>query len=345
MRLTKRLHKHRLLDLFITIGSLVLSILLAASIFLFYGINPLTAFSRMVKAAFFEGYGFRQTLIKTVPLALCAFSVIMCFKMKLWNIGAEGQLYIGGLFASIIALRVNTGPAIITIPLLLTAGAITGGIWGFIAGYLKAKLEMNEILSTLMLNYIAITLVEYAAYGPFKGADRFPYSKPFRSEACLPTLFSDVHIGIILVIIFGVLLHLLMEHTRFGYKIKVCGSSRETAEYAGFNYTGNIITVLFISGALAGIAGMIEVTGVQHRLQPVISSGYGFTAILVAWLSKQNFLFSIVVAFLFGGLIVSGEELQIAMRLPSSIIGMFQGILFITILGSEIFKEYKLELK
>jgi len=345
VKLKKRIKKGKYIDIYILLLGSGIAILLSAIIFLIYKVNPLSAFILMIKSSFFTSYGLSQTLIKTVPLALCAYSVILCYKIKLWNIGAEGQLYMGGLVASIVALKFHIEIKIFSMLILIIISAFAGAFWCFIACYFKIKFNVNEILSTLMLNYVAIKWVEFFAYGPLKGKDRFPYSEIFPAAMWLPQVYKNVHIGIIFVVLIGIGLYILINFTTFGFRIKVCGDESLVAEYAGLNRIKYILIISLISGACAGLAGMIEVCGVQHRLQPVISNGYGFTAILVAWLAGQSFLYSILVAFLFGGLFVGGEEIQIAYGLKEAVVGVIQGIIFISVLGSSVFKDYTLEVK
>jgi simple sugar transport system permease protein len=220
---------------------------------------------------------------------------------------------------------------------------IFSGILGMIAGVLRALLNVNEILVTLMLNYISILLVFFFVYGPWKGKDNFPYTEYFPDFTFMPTLFSSrLHIGIFVTLIIGIILYLILKKTIWGYQIRIVGESKEAAKYAGIPVRRNIILVLTISGIIAGLGGVFEVSGLQHRLQPSISQGYGFTGIIVAWLAKNNMMFVLIVSFFIAGLFVAGEELQMIYKMPASIVKVFQGIILLCVLGGDIFIENKL---
>ncbi len=327
----------------------VLSILLALAfgwVFLWlYGIDPAQTYLRMWNGAFGSQYALSETLVKAIPLMLVGLGVSLAFRMKLWNIGAEGQLYMGAFAASGIALSMGNLSPWLLLPFMLLAGFGAGGLWGLIPGALRAYWKVNETITTLMLNYVAIFWVDSLVFGPWKDPQSlgFPLSPRFSANAYLPTLGDTrVHMGLLIAIIIAIVFYFLLQYTRWGYEVKVVGESAEAARYAGINVKKNILLVMLISGGIAGIAGMIEVAGITHRLQQGISPGYGYTAIIVAWLGRLNPYAIIVVAFLFGALLVGGFGLQIY-GISFSIVLMLQGAVLFFLLAGEIFMKYRLQ--
>ena len=327
----------------------VLSIIMALLfgwIFLWlYGIDPAETYLRMWQGAFGSSYAISETLVKAIPLMLLGLGLSLAFRMKLWNIGAEGQLYMGAFAASGIALFYGDLPSLILLPVMALASFVAGGIWGLIPGTLRAFWDVNETITTLMLNYVAIFFVESFIFGPWKdpASMGFPLSPRFSPQAYLPSIGdSRVHIGLLVALLVAVLLYFLLNYTKWGYEIKVVGESHASARYTGINVVKNIMLVMLISGGIAGLAGMIEVSGITHRLQQGISPGYGFTAIIVAWLARLNPFAMIMVAILFGALLVGGFGLQI-FGLPFSTVQMLQGAILFFLLGGEIFTKYRLQ--
>ncbi len=229
------------------------------------------------------------------------------------------------------------------------AGFLGGAFWGVIPGILKVKFKTNEIITTLMMNYIAIQLVMYLVYGPWKGTEEygFPYTNEFSLSAQLPYLLNTrIHYPTLIIgFLFSGILYLLITRTTLGYEIRVVGENPNVARYAHINYLKIVILVMLISGGLAGIAGVGEVAGIQHRLRVGISAGYGYTSIIVAWLSRLNPIAIIPVSILFGGLLVGGDAIQTSLNLPFATINMFNGLILFFILGGEILTRYKLILR
>jgi simple sugar transport system permease protein len=269
----------------------------------------------------------------------CTFA----FRMKLWNIGAEGQFYIGAFAASAVVLTPLVpadAPAWLTILAMLVAGMIGGALWGLLPGLLKAKFKVNEVISTLMLNYIAVSFNNFFIYAIWSEGG-FQMSKMFPKTAWLPRLtdFSaavpalrglTTHFGLVFALIAAVVVWLILYRSQWGYEIRLVGDNPKAAEYSGISIARNTVLVLMVSGALAGLAGMSEISGVVHRLQGAISPGYGFTGIIVAWLAKLNPFAVVPVAFLFGALILAGREIQ-----PSGIPKMIQGVILVCLIASD----------
>jgi simple sugar transport system permease protein len=273
--------------------------------------------------------------------------------MKLWNIGAEGQFVMGAFGASAIVLTPilpASTPAWIFIPTMIVAGMVTGGLWGLIPGVLKARFNVNEIISSLMLNYIAISWINFWIFGVWSEGG-FQMTPKFPDNAALPRLLDiaktfpifrglTTHLGLFIGIIAAIILWFVIYRSKWGYEVRLIGDNPNAAKYAGINISRNIILAMTISGALAGLGGMSEVTGVIHRLQTSpIAAGYGFTGIIVAWLAKLNPLVVIVVSVLFGALILAGREIQ-----PSGVPKMIQGIILVCLIASDFLLRYRIRI-
>jgi ABC-type uncharacterized transport system permease subunit len=324
----------------------VLALIFCALFFVVTGRDPIEVYSAMFGGALGSAYGVSETLVKTIPLALCGLGVAVAFRMQLWNIGAEGQFYMGAVFATYVPLHYPDLPAYIMLPVMMLAGVIGGGLWGLLAGWLKSKWLVSELISTLMMNYIAILWADYLVYGAWKDPNghNFPLSAPFPKAALLPT-FGDtrVHFGIIFVVILAVILYIVFKKSKWGYETLVIGSNATAARYIGINIKKQILLVMFISGAIAGFAGMVEVSGIVGKLQPGISPGYGYTAIIVAWLGRLHPAAIIIVAFLFAIIQVGGFMIQ-TMGIPSATATMLQGAILFFVVGSDILTNYEIKL-
>ena len=344
IKFEKRLTPTGRMQIGVGIGSVLLAFLSGAIFLEATGYSATMVYGKMLEGAFGSMYGFSETIVKMIPLFLCALGVSVAFQMKLWNIGAEGQFYVGALAAGAMALFGPKLPGLFWIPLLMISGVIAGAFWGIIAGFLKAKWNVNEILSTLMLNYIGILLMNYYVYGPWKDPKglNFPLTEAFSAEAMLPLIGSTrIHLGLFISIGVGVLLWVVLGYSRWGYEIRLMGSSIKAAEYAGMDRFRTTLLVMGISGGLAGLAGMVEVTGVIGKLQPGISSGYGYTAIIVAWLGKLHPIAMGIVAFLFGALQVGGYWVQ-SVGVPSTVATMLQGAVLFFVVGGEYLTRYQI---
>jgi ABC-type uncharacterized transport system permease subunit len=338
----------RLVSALVPILSILLALLLGGALLLVSGHDPIAIYAAMFNGAFGSENGLAETLVKTIPLLLTALGVAIAFRMLLWNIGAEGQLHLGAIFATGTALYlIPWAPAFLMIPAMVVAGFIGGALWGLIPGFLRAYFKVNEIITSLMLNYVAILFSEYLVYGPWKNPQGFgfPGTPPFPEAAWLPRLGTTrVHLGLLFGLIAAAILFVILRRTLWGYEIRVIGENERAARYAGMNIARNILLVMLLSGGLAGIAGMSEVAGIAHQLQRNLSPGYGYTAIIVAWLAKLNPWAVVLVSFLFAGLLVGGDQLQISMGLPSAIAPMLQGTILFFLLGGEILARYRIRL-
>ncbi len=348
LKLERRQERSRYAGLLVTAGSLVAALLFGAVILALAGANPWQTYAAMVKGAFGGKYEFSETIVKAIPLMLCGLGVSVAFRMLFWNIGAEGQLAMGGFAASGVALFLPQAfpnlPAWLLLPLMVVAGFLAGALWGMIPALLKAYLRVNEIIVTLMMNYIAVLWIEYLYYGPWKDPKGygFPGSAVFIKAAWLPRWpGTRVHLGVVFAIVAALVLWLILMRTKWGYEIRVIGENPAAARYAGISLTRTILLVMLISGGLAGLAGMAEVAGISHRLQKGLTVGYGFTAIIVAWLGRLNPWSVLVVAVLMAGLLVGGDQIQITMGLPAAVAPILQGAILFCMLGGAFLIEFR----
>lgn len=346
-RLEKRLTSSRFVSVMVPLVSIIFAFIIGAVFLKLEGYSPLKVYTMIFNGAFGTSYGISETFVKAIPLMLCSLGVAVAFKMKLWNIGAEGQFYVGALFASYVALFHGNLPSYIMLPTMFLAGMLGGAFWAVLAAIPRAIWNVNETITTLLMNYIGILWVDYLVYGPWRDPKgfNFPLSAPFPEAAILPTIpTSRVHIGLVIAILAAVVIYIIFRYTRWGYEIRVIGESPDAAKYAGMNSKLNIIAVLALSGALAGIAGMTEVSGITQRLQHGISPGYGYSAIIIAWLSKLHPAIIIFVSILFGALLVGGYSIQ-TLGVSSAIVSMLQGAILFFVLGGEIFNTHTLRFR
>jgi len=332
--------------------SLTLALIAIALVFLLYGLDPVLAYRKIFTGAFGSLYGLSETVVKAIPLLICGVGLTIAFRAVVWNIGAEGQLLMGAIAATWVALFCPIPiPDWALLPTMFLAGFLAGALWALIPAILKAKLQVNEVITSLMLVYVASEILNYLVYGPWKGAQEwgFPYSDKFPDAAILPYIpGTRIHYPtLILGLLLAVLMYYLLMRTRWGFEIRVTGENPEAARYAGMKYLQIALLVMFLSGGLAGIAGVGEVSGIHGRLRypQGISPGYGFTAIIVAWLGRLNPLAVILSSFLFGGLLVGGDALQVSMGLPVATISLFNGVILFFLIGGEVLIRYKIVIK
>ncbi len=326
--------------------SLVLGFLSAAPLFLAVGVNPVLAY-RQVLGVFLDVDGLTESLTRGIPLLLASVGLCLPFKMNFWNIGAEGQLFMGAFGATAMVFLLPESSAFVLLGSMMIVGFIFGGIWGLVPGYLKARLEVNEVLSTLMLNFVAILWVDYLVYGPWRDPKGFgfPLTPMFPPNARLPWIpGTRIHAGLVVGLICAGLVYVFLARTKWGYELKVTGESRLAAKYAGINYLKLTLLVMFISGGLAGLAGMGLVSGIVLRLRHGISPGYGFSAIIIAWLARLNPLAAVPVSILFGGLLVAGDALQIGLGLAFATSLVFQALILLFVVGGDMLTRYKMAL-
>ncbi len=322
--------------------SAIAAALLTASIFiLLMGHNPFSVYVSMVKGAFGTAHRFNETIIKSIPLIITSIGISAAFRMKFWNIGAEGQIIMGAFGASFVALNLPHLPQPLLLPLMAAAGIVAGGIWGAIPAVFKASFGTNETIFTLMLNYVALKWVTYLQFGPWKDPQAlgFPKIANFSAAASLPGVFG-MHAGWVIAVALTFLSYLFFKRTKKGFEIEVIGESEKTARYAGINVPRTIIFTVFLSGAVCGLSGMVQASAIHGTLSMEIGGGVGYTAIITAWLSNLKEQNIILTSFLFAAMLQGSSYIQMAFQIPQSAAQILQGLILFFVLGSEFFTRY-----
>lgn len=308
------------------------------------GTNPFSFYAEMLSGCFKSTLAMKAMVRIVVPLLIISLGLSFAFKMKFWNIGAEGQFIMGAVGASAVALHSEGWPAWLTIILMAAAGILLGGLWGLIPAFFKCKFSTNETLLTLMLNYIALYIIQLLRDGIWRdpAAGGFPKIAKFPKNAWIPQLFR-MDISWIVALALVIFTFFYMYKSKHGYEISVVGDSQNTARYAGMNVNKVVLRTMFISAGICGLAGMLHVGGeaTSHTLSMGIANGVGFTAITVAWLAKLNPFGVVFVSFCFGIIEKGCGVTESTFGLSSSVSDILQGIILFVILGSDFFIRYK----
>jgi len=343
----KRKSLSRRASLLVPFISFLVALLLGAILLLLTGVNPIVTYQAMVRGAFGSTYAFSETLVVAIPLMLTSLGVAIAFRMRFWNIGAEGQLVFGGIAGAGVALHfADFIPGSLVLPTVLLAGMVAGAIWAGIPAALKAYLGVDETLTTLMLNYVAILFASYLYYGAWRDpmGMGFPGTARIVEDAWLPRIFGRAHYGLIFAVIAGIILWFIFNRTRWGFELKIIGENKTAAKYLGIKIASNIVLALLLSGALSGLAGAAQVAGIFRRLQTGLAAGYGYTAIIIAWLAQLNPIAILFVSVLMGALFVGGDQVQMMMGLPSAVGFVLQGLILFPMLAGMLFTEYRLRI-
>jgi len=309
--------------------ALILTLLISAVLLIATGYNPITSYGYMWEGVFGNLRVFTEVLLKSTPLILVGTGIAVAFRCGVWNIGAEGQFYAGAVLATWVGIHLTSLPPLLTISAVFLAGFIGGGIWAVIPGWLKVRLKVNEVVSTIMLNYIMIGLTSFLVTGPMQEAKKvFPQTDEIVVAARLPNILppTRLNIGFLIAIVVAIIVAVILFRTPLGYAIRTVGQNPETARYAGMKVNQSIIIAMLLSGGAAGLAGAIEVSGLTWRMFATISPGYGFDGIAVALLASNNPLGTILSGFLFGALRASSELMQMNARIPSVLFKIIQGL-------------------
>jgi ABC-type uncharacterized transport system permease subunit len=323
----------------------VLGLAFSSLFVLVQGFNPITVYSKMISSSFLSMRGLKGTIKAGLPLMFCGLSVAIAFKLNLSNIGAEGQYAMGAILGGAFALfgpELPVGLRLIVMFLLCAAG---GALLALIAAFLKAYWNINETIVTLMLNYIVLLFMDYLCYGPWMAKNQTsPITDTIPKEMYLPNIGNmGINSALLIAIAIAVLLYIFFKYTTAGYQFSVIRNSPKSAEYAGINVKRYILIGLGLSGAVAGLAGFAQVTGVVHRIQAQLPGGSGYTGIVVAYLSQFNPIVVILVAILFGGLENSSASVQL-LGVPSQIATMMQGCIMIFVIAGEFFNYHKVSI-
>lgn len=307
-----------------------------AILILLAGANPVTGYIALVSGAFGSINSLAEVLVKATPLMLAGLGVAVAFRAGYWNIGAEGQIFIGALGATWVGLNVGGWPVALALPATIIVGFLAGAVWGLIPGLLRVRFGASEIITTIMFNYIAILLVNYVITGPLKEHEGFlPETDPIAMVAELPRLLppTRLHAGVLIAFAAVGVLYWLMIRSTFGFRVRMVGMNPEAARYAGVSVTKTWILVSLLAGGLAGLAGTAEVAGVHRRLIEDISGGYGFTAIVVALLGYLHPIGVALAAILFAALRVGADSMQRAIGVPVTLIYIIQALVILFIIA------------
>src|SRR5210317_1974358 len=345
LRLERRAEASQLMSYASPVIAIVLMLIGGLLLFIFLGKNPLEGFKVFFINPISDLWGVSELLLKATPLMLVAIGLAVGFRANVWNIGAEGQYIVGGIAASAVALYFyeSEGPHILI--LMVIAGGIGGMLWASIPAFLKTRFNTNEILVSLMLVYVAQLMVSWLVHGPMKDPDgfNFPQSRLFEDSALLPILFEGTRLNLAFGFAVSALLvgYIFMFRSFAGFQMQVAGYAKDAARYAGFSAKRMIWIGLLSGGAMAGLAGMSEVAGPMGQITGHVSNNYGFAAIIVAFVARLNpvgiFFASLLMALLYLG----GEQAQQYLALPSSISNVFQGMLLMFLLGSDVLINYR----
>ncbi|GGA72793.1 ABC transporter permease [Neiella marina] len=348
MRIEKRLQPSRAMVLLSPVLALVLTLIAGALLFKMLGhpaglslynyfINPIS-----------DWYGVSELLVKVTPLLLCAIGLMLCFKGKVWNIGAEGQFIFAALVSGYVSLQLMAVEGFWVLPVIIVAGALAGMAWAAIAALLKTHFQASEILTTIMLNYIALNLLLWGVHGPLKDPDgyNFPESALFADHTLLPLLSEDyrVTVAIYIALLMLAVVWFVLSKSIFGFQIRVMGESAGAAKFAGYKNRLLVWSLLLFSGAMAGVAAVSEVNGPVGQLIPTLNLGYGYAAIIVVFMGRMHPIGILIASFLLGLTYVGGEMVQIEQGMPKSIVGLFQGMLLFFLLACDLLIQYRLVL-
>jgi ABC-type uncharacterized transport system permease subunit len=312
------------------------------------GISPFLAYSELLRGAFGSLSGFGVTMQKTAPLLFAGLGVAFAFRCGLFNIGGEGQIYMGALWGGWLALTFTDLPAPILLPAVLILSFIGGGIWGAIPGFLRAKWNMSEIITTILMNYVGFWFVSFLLHGPLQESrGYYPQSEVLPEASWLPIIWpaSRVNLGIILALLAAAAVYVVMWRTTIGYQIRAVGSNPEAANYSGIPVVRSMVLAMFISGGLMGLAGAVEILGVQHRLSDFFSPGYGFDGIAVALLGYTHPVGVTLAAIFFGGLRAGFNAVQRTEGLPLALAQVVQGLTLVLVVASVVLPRLRSKLR
>lgn len=346
-RIEARDHPPALLRLFSPVLAIVATALFAALLLISIGKNPVQGLGVFFVTPMENLRGWGEIGLRMTPLLLCALGLAVCYRANVWNIGAEGQLVMGGVAGGAVGLLAGPDSFGGFFVLVLMAGMLGGALWAAIVALLRDRFNANEILVSLMLVYVAQFFLMYLVHGPLKDPDgyNFPYSAFFEPAANIPLILSPtrLNLGFVIAIVAAIALAIMLSRSYLGYRLQVAGAAPRAARYAGFSERQGIWVSLLMCGALSGMGGALEVAGPIGQLTPSISPGYGFAAIIVAWLGRLNPLGCILAAFAMSVVYIGGELAQSRLGLPNAISGVLQGVMLISLLVFDTVIGYRLK--
>ncbi len=328
--------------------AILVTLLAGALMFAALGQDPLRAMRLFFIQPLGDWFSISEMIVKATPLILIATGLSFGFRAGVWNIGAEGQFTLGALAAGAVALAFHDVQGLWLTPLMAVAGILAGMAWAAIPALLRTRFNANEILVTLMLSYVGVLLLSVLLHGPLKDPDgmNFPESRLFHDSATLPILFEGTraHVGFLAALAIVAAAWVLLGRHIFGFQAKVMGQAPRAARFAGFVETRVVWSCLLLSGGLAGLAGMLEAAGPVGQLAPGLPVGYGFTAIIVAFLGRLQPIGILVAGFVMALTYIGGETVQIEMNLPSAVTGVFQGTFLFALLGIDVLARYRIRI-
>ena len=327
--------------------SLLLAMLIIAVIIIILGKNPFLAFSSMFEGAFGTINSVGETLLKAVPLMLSGLGLTIAYRTGLTSVGAEGQIVMGGLFSGVVCIYLPSLPGIVLIPIAVLAGMLGGAIWSGIAGALKARLGVSEVIITIMLNYVATYFFGYLLDTVLREPPGYyPQSALLPQQGWLGTMFEGTRLntGILIALVSAVIVYIILWKLPLGYQMRAVGYNQAAARANGIPVERNIVLAMALSGAFAGLAGMVEISGIHHRLMSGFSSGYGFDAMAVALLGKLHPAGVLLASVLFGALRVGANMMQRTVQVPASLVNVLQGLVILFVLMQELLTRFSVQL-
>jgi ABC-type uncharacterized transport system permease subunit len=346
----KRINVSQIVDSLLPVFATFAALAVGAVMLLLLGANPIKAYGALIEGAFGSGNALAETAAKAVPLLLVGLGICIAFRANVINIGGEGQMIIGALMGTVVGLALTGGPGWLVVPLALLAGFAGGAFWGAIPGALKAYFGVNEILSTVMMNAIAVQIMNYLLRGPLidpaqaELASKIPQTAPLDVAFRLPRLVpTRLHLGAALAIALAILVYILLFRTTLGYRIRAVGQNPDAARYGGIRVRRQIVIALLLSGAFAGLAGVTQVYGLNYRMitdgsATGFTGGAGFNGIVAALFGQLHPIGTIPASFFFGALLVGANKLQRVMQVPSSYIIALNGLVVIFVVSSDIWR-------
>ncbi|HSF81564.1 MAG TPA: ABC transporter permease [Anaerolineales bacterium] len=344
----KKLDYERIIDASLPLLATIAALAVGAVMLILLGANPLQAYAAMIEGAFASGNSLADTIVRATPLLMVGLGICISFRGGVLNIGGEGQLIVGAISATVVGLALPEAPAILVIFLAMLAGFVAGAIWGGIPGTLKAYFNVNEILSTIMMNAIAVQFMNYLLREPlldpdqFNAASKIPQTARLATAYDLPRLIpTRLHLGAAIAVILAILVYLFLWRTSIGYRIRAVGLNPDASRYAGIDVKRYMVLSLLLSGAFAGLGGAIQVLGVHHRMftdgsAMGFTGSAGFNGIVAALFGKLHPIGTIPASFLFGALLVGANKLQRAMQVPAAFITGLNGLVVVFVVSSEI---------
>jgi simple sugar transport system permease protein len=347
MRFERRSEAPLVVRLVVPVAAIIGGLLVGALILLIGGHSVGSAYNAMWQASFGTSAGFDQTVVQAIPLVLTGLAVTVALRMNIWNIGGEGQMALGAIGGAFIAFHFQHASSFLLLLMMFAGGVVAAGLWALLAAIPRALVGLNEIITTLFLNYIGLLLLSALINGPWKDPEvvGFAYSKALPAQSALPMIgTSSVSIGVYIAVGVALLVWWFLDRTRYGFSLRVAGGNVRAAQYLRIGVRQRIVLVLMLSGGLAGAAGVIQMATSSGRLQEGLTNNYGYVGILVAFLARQRVIPTVIVALLFAGLLNGGDALQ-STGIPSSIAQIVQAIIIIFVLAGEAAGAYRLRIR